>query len=159
MKNWQVCNGFKWHWTNVDEEYVTANPFSSIDIIAAGLPRHREDREFRCSFFQTGKSQKICLNRSPSQKKKSEKNIIIIKYFKIAWKKYMSSVTIFNFTIFKYVLIIKLLIKYYYFGILVCDNQMKPPTLNSGEYTNTFGHPIPGPASFSCSFWENLAEL
>ena len=55
----------------------------------------------------------------------------------------MSSVTIFI-----YVLIINLLIKIYSFGILVCDNQIKPPTLNSSRFTDKFGHPIPGPTLF-----------
>ena len=40
-------------------------PVSKIDAInlqIAGLPRHRENREFGSPFFQTGKTQGICQN-------------------------------------------------------------------------------------------------
>ena len=58
MQNVHGCNGFKWHC----KESVTTNPFFSIDI-GAGYKGTRKT-EFGYSFFQTGKTQIIYLNRS-----------------------------------------------------------------------------------------------
>ena len=41
--------------------------------ISTGWPRHRENREFGCSFFQTGKTQGIC--------QKNIKNMILHREF------------------------------------------------------------------------------
>ena len=47
--------------SSVDHKYeLPCNVFLLKRIGISGLPRHRENREFGCPLFQTGKTQGIC---------------------------------------------------------------------------------------------------